>query len=56
MVLAVGVGKELSADEGRYLNEGHSYMEIQSKYSSFKITRKEDELKDEKFPDSIRTV
>ena len=38
----VGVGKELSAEELRMLETGHSFLEIDSRYSSFKIVRKED--------------
>ena len=40
--VVVGVGKELSEEEKRMLESGHSFLEIDSRYSSFKIVRKED--------------
>mmetsp|Transcript_64786 Transcript_64786/g.94888 ORF Transcript_64786/g.94888 Transcript_64786/m.94888 type:complete len:226 (+) Transcript_64786:3-680(+) len=46
----VGVGKEMSEEEKKLLETGHSFMEIDTRYSSFKTVRKDEELKDGNFP------
>ena len=42
-----------SDTEKKLLDSGHSFMEIDARYASFKIVRKEDELTDENFPVTI---
>ena len=39
-----------SDTEKKLLDSGHSFVEIDARYASFKIVRKEDELTDENFP------
>jgi hypothetical protein len=48
--VVVGVGSELSEEEKRLLDSGHSFMEVDSRYSSFKVVPKEDEVNDSNFP------